>query len=103
MKIKTLSTIAIGLGCLVASTVGIAACKNVWVDHDYNISTPPVQTQVCDSTLDLPAINLPGVQPIQSPGLRPLEPVGLTPLGTTQCTTQRVYEYGQWVEKRLCR
>lgn len=82
-----------------------SACKNVWVDHDYNGNTPPVQKQICDSILDVPAVNLPGVQPIQSPTTKPVQTYNLPPLGTTQCTTQRVYDYGsgQWVDKRLCR
>lgn len=103
MSTRTWNAVVLGISLLLVSLNGVAECKNVWVDHDYNSSTPPVQKQVCDSTLDLPAMNLLGVQPIQSPALKPLEPIGLPPLGTTQCTTQRVYEYGQWVDKRLCR
>lgn len=79
-----------------------ATCRNVWVDHDYNSATPPGQRQVCDSTLSLPAINLPGVQPIKHPPIKPIAQPGLPPLGTTQCRTQSVFENGRWVDRRLC-
>lgn len=92
----------ITLTLLLAIPSSYAACRNVWVDHDHNPATPPIQKQVCDSTLDLPAINLPGVQPIQRPQIKPIEPIGLPPLGTTQCRTQSVFENGRWVNQRLC-
>lgn len=90
------------LTTLLLSTEVYAACRIQWVDHDYNSMTPPIKKQICDSTMDLPAINDPGLRPLQQPKLKPLEPVGLPPLGTTQCRTQQVYENGRWVEKRLC-
>ena len=80
-----------------------AACRWVWVDHDYNSMTPAIQKQVCNSTMDLQAIKPPSIRPIQQPRLRPLEPIGLPPLGTSSCRTQSVYENGRWVDKRLCR
>ena len=80
-----------------------AACKWVWVDHDYNLSTPAIKKQVCDSTLDLPAIKQPSIRPIQTPQIRPIESPTLPPLGTTQCRTQSVYENGKWVNKKICR
>ena len=79
-----------------------AACRWVWVDHDYNTMTPAIQKQVCNSTLDLPAIKSPSIRPIQQPQIRPLPSVGLPPLGTTRCRTESVYEYGRWVNKRIC-
>ena len=79
-----------------------AACKVQWVDHDFNMSTPAIQKQICDSSLDLPAINLPGVRPIQAPQIRPIPSIGLAPLGTSSCTNQSVFENGRWVTRRLC-
>jgi hypothetical protein len=80
-----------------------ARCMVKWVDHDFNVMTRPIQKQVCDSTLDLPGINLPGVQPIQRPQIPPLPSIGLPPIGATSCTMQSVYENGAWVTRRLCR
>jgi len=86
-------------------TSASAACKVVWVDHDYNAFTPAVQKQVCDSAFDLPAINNPGVQPIQQMKIKPFEPLALPPLGTTQCSTQQVWNQQamRWEQKRICR
>jgi|SRR5210317_2179293 len=96
---KKLICIAVALFAVNAN----AACKWVWVDHDYNSMTPAIQKQVCNSTLDLPSIRTPSIRPIQQPQLRPLEPIGLPPLGTTSCRMQSVYEFGRWVNKRICR
>ena len=79
-----------------------AACKWVWVDHDYNSSTPAIRKQVCDSAIDIPAINTPSIRPLQTPSIRPLPSLGLPPIGTTRCRNERVYENGQWINKRIC-
>ena len=79
-----------------------AACKYLWVDHDYNTSTPPIRKQVCDSVIDIPAIPSPTIQPIQQPQIRPLPPLGIPPIGTTQCRNESIYENGQWVTKQVC-
>jgi len=82
-----------------------AACRWVWTDHDNNIFTPAQRIQVCDSTLDLPALSpLPEIAPLQTPSLPSLPALpAIPPLGTTSCTTQRVYEFGRWIDKRVCR
>ena len=75
----------------------IAKCTVKWVDHDYNTMTPAIQKQVCDSTLDIPAINLPGVRPIQRPQISPIQSPTIAPIGTRNCRTQSVFENGQWI------
>ena len=50
-----MKTILLSLSLFAVSSAS-GACKWVWVDHDYNMSTKPVQKQVCDSTLDTAAI-----------------------------------------------
>jgi len=87
---------------LIATSQANAACRIVYVDHDFNALTPVVKKQVCESQLDLPAINNPGLRPIQTPALKPLEPLTLPPLGTTRCRTQRVWDGYRWVNQRLC-
>jgi len=79
-----------------------AACKWVWVDHDYNTSTPAVQKQVCGSTLDIGVIKSPSIQPIQSPQIEPIRSPTIPPIDTTQCRTQSVNENGAWVSKKIC-
>jgi len=87
---------------MVVSSCASAGCKTVWVDDDYNSMTPAVEKQICDSTLDLPAFNNPGVRPIQSPSIKPIESLSLPPLGTSRCRTERVYENYRWVDKKIC-
>lgn len=73
-----------------------AECRREWVCGHNNIDCEV--KQVCDSPLDLPAINLPGLKPI---GITPIEPVGiqpLPPLGTSECT--RRFVRGRWIS--LC-
>jgi len=93
----------IAFAVLIMSVQAEAACRWVWVDHDYNTMTPAIRKQVCNNTLDLPAIQSPSIRPIQQPQIRPLPSVGLPPLGTSSCRTESVYEYGRWVNKRICR
>jgi len=67
------------------------------------MGTPAVKKQVCDSSLDLPAIQLPTLRPVQTPQLRPIESPRLSPIGTSQGRTQSVFENGRWVNKQTCR
>ena len=90
------------LGLLTFSLNAFGQCKVQWVDHDYNLSTPAIQKQICDSSLDLPALPSPSLRPLQSPQIKPLETYGIPPLGTNSCRNQSVYENGRWVTKRLC-
>ena len=99
---KQLSVCMIFAGASTLSTAANAACQWVWVDHDYNSSTPAIQKQVCDSSLDVDAIKPPSIRPIQSPQVRPIESPGIPPIGATRCSNQSVYENGRWVTKRLC-
>jgi len=79
-----------------------AACKWVWVDHDYNTSTPAIQKQVCDSTIDIPAIRTPSIRPIQQPQIQPIQTPSIPPIGTRRCSLQSVLENGRWVSKQIC-
>jgi len=81
-----------------------AACRWVWVDHDFNLSTPAIQKQVCDSTIDIPAIRPPTIRPIQQPRIRPIEIPTIPPIGTNRCRTQNVYNENarRWELKRIC-
>ncbi len=98
---KMKRTLLFALFSILAST-SIADCRIQWVDHDYDTTTPAIHRQICDSTLDIPAINLPGVQPIQQPAIKPIEAPTIPPIGTSSCQTQQVYENGTWVSKKLC-
>lgn len=88
---------------LLAPLSASAACRWVWVDHDYNTSTPAVREQVCDSTTDVGAVRSPSIRPIQQPQVRPIETPTVAPIGTRNCSNQSVYENGRWVTKQICR
>ena len=100
MNITRKIILAVGLSFI--STSASAGCRWVWVDDDYNASTPAVQKQICDSTIDIPAIQSPSIQPIQRPQIRPIESLGVPPIGTTSCRNESVYEDGEWVTKKVC-
>lgn len=54
---------------------------------------------ICDSTLDLPSVELPPLRPLPSTDLKPLPSMQLPPLGTTQCQYMQVN--GRW--QNVCR
>jgi hypothetical protein len=37
---------------LLSSVSASAACRWIWVDHDYNVGTPAIKKQVCESSID---------------------------------------------------
>lgn len=79
-----------------------SACRSVWVDDDYNTSTPAVRKQVCDSTLDIRAIEQPSIRPIQSPQVRPINSPTIPPIGTSSCRSESVYNGRKWVTQQVC-
>jgi len=79
-----------------------AACKYVWIDHDFDTSTPAIQKQVCDNTFDVPAIPNPSITPLQQPQIQPIPSIGIPPIGTSNCEDVSVYEDGRWITRRLC-
>lgn len=69
-----------------------AVCKKSQVCDDYGMNC---QVQdVCDSSLDLPSVELVPLTSLPSTELKPLPSVSLPPLGTTQCQYMQVN--GQW-------
>ena len=87
---------------LLLSSQSFAACRWAFIDHDFNTSTPAIRQQICDNTLDVPAIKPPAIQPIQQPQIRPLQPLVIPPIGTTRCRNVSVYEDGRWVTRQVC-
>ena len=57
-----------GGAALLVSQISHGACQWVWVDHDYNTSTPAIRKQVCESTLDLPATKPIATYPVRVVG-----------------------------------
>ena len=82
-----------------------AACRWVFVDHDYNAGTPAIQQQICDGALDMPTLQPIGIPPLQQIQIPPLQPLVLPPLGTTRCQNVSVYnnQTGRWENTTVCR
>jgi hypothetical protein len=90
--------ILVTLGLLLATaTTAAAACRWEW---DCSGGYPCKQVQVCDNTLnspairpygavELPAIKPPGVSPIPGSPVRPVQPPTIPPVGTTKCQDER--------------
>lgn len=73
-----------------------AACRFDWVcDAMGQCET----AQICDSSIDLPALETPSLPPLAPPRLEPLPSPTLPPLGTSSCKPLRVWDDGadEWV------
>lgn len=83
------------------ATPASADCRWEW---DCSRGYPCRQIQVCESTLDLPAIRPPGISPIPSPGIAPIPMPVVPPLGTTDCRQVRMCDsYNQCRWETVCR
>lgn len=71
-----------------------AACRCVFVNGQ--------QQQLCDSTIDLPAICAPAIAPIVPPSIAPIQSPTLPPLGTTSCGQAQVWNGYQYVWQTVC-
>lgn len=95
MKVSVYFLIA-GLVVLGILPVADAKCRKSQVcdDHGRNCRVQ----DVCDSTLDLPSVEIAPLHPLPSMQLKPLPSVSLPPLGTTKCRYMQVN--GVW--KNVC-
>jgi hypothetical protein len=99
MKLLTILT---AITFYLVSPVTVAECHYLWVDHDYNPSTPPIQKQVCESPIDLPALPDISTPPIQTPTVPPISSPYIPPIGNTSCRDELVYRDGEWVTEMVC-
>ena len=91
---------SIGIACLLLSTFTVSAlaqCRQAQVCDDFGQNCQV--RQICNSTIDLPGINLPPLRPLPSMELKPLPSMQLPPIGTTSCTYMQVN--GRW--QNVCR
>jgi len=84
------------------ASMASAECQWVWVDDDNDKSTPAVQKQECDSSVDKETKELPSKNPIQTPQIQSAESHTKTPSGITSCRRETVYDNGGWVTRTLC-
>ena len=78
------------------STTAEARCVKSYVCDDWGSNCH--YQDICDSSIDLPSINLPPLPSVRNPGLKPLASVQLPPLGTSECEQKVVNGY--W--KNVC-
>jgi hypothetical protein len=79
------------------ANIADARCRKVQVCDD-NGNNCHVR-DICDSTLDLPSVELAPLRPFPSMELKPLPSMQLPPLGTSQCQYMQVN--GRW--QNVCR
>ena len=91
-----MKTLIIILSIFIGVTLAEAYCQNSYVcDDDGNCG----YQDVCDSTLDLPSMNIPPLPSLPNIDLKPLPSLQIPPLGTTRCEYMSVN--GRW--QNVCR
>ena len=86
--------------CLLLATAAPASAACRW---DFDCSSSPCrQVQLCDSTIDLPAIRPPAIPPIAMPSIKPIAPIGLPPLGTRSCQQKYICAGGGCSWQSVC-
>lgn len=93
MKIGYIIFISLFLGI---STIVDAKCRKSYVcgDHGSNCR----YMDICDSTIDLPSIDINPLPAMPATRLKPLKSIDLPPLGTSQCEYEQVN--GRW--RNIC-
>ena len=74
------------------STPSFAYCKKSNVCDDYGQNCR--EQDICNSSMDLPSIELAPLRPLPSMELKPLPSMELPPLGTSHCEYKQVN--GHW-------
>jgi hypothetical protein len=82
-------------GCtLLASTIAHATCQWTFVNGR--------QQQICESTIDLPAIRPPAIAPIAPPSIAPIQAPVIPPLGASSCEQAQVWNGSSYQWRTLC-
>jgi hypothetical protein len=87
------AAVIIGVG-LASIGPSEAACRLTFVNGHIS--------QICDSTLDLPAIGVAGIPPPVPPSIQPLATPMIPPIGTTSCRQAQVWNGTMYVWQTLC-
>lgn len=80
----------------VVLTIGAAnaACRLTFINGQ--------SEQLCDSTLDIPAVGVIGVAPIVPPSIAPIGMPTIPPIGTSSCRPAQVWNGRQYVWQTVC-
>tara|TARA_R110001592_G_scaffold121_1_gene670 strand:- start:746 stop:1033 length:288 start_codon:yes stop_codon:yes gene_type:complete len=88
--------VMLAVSIMSVATAAQATCRKAQVCDDFGMNCSV--KQICDSSIDLPSIELNPIKPLPSTQLKPLPSVSLPPLGTTKCEYKQVN--GNW--KNVC-
>ena len=90
-------TLGIAIMAIFGSTGAHAECVCRCVDGEVR--------QLCQSTMDLPALCAPQLCPLVPPSIPPIKALTLPPLGTSECRQVQVFNLrtGQYEWQRVCR
>ena len=88
---RTIIPMTVLLVLLVAVAPAEARCQVEW---DCSRGYSCRQVQVCDSSIDIPAIPPPSISPIPPPTIAPIPRPVVPPIGTAQC--RQAYTTASW-------
>lgn len=88
----TIFAAVIGFGVL--ASPAYAKCRLTFIDGRSD--------QICDSTLDLPAIGVEGVAPIVPSSIAPIMVPTIPPIGTSACRQAQVWNGNAYVWRTVC-
>lgn len=91
-KIALFVAIALSLSAL--SEQAFATCRWTFVNGR--------QQQLCDSTIDMPAIRPLGIAPIVPPSIAPIQTPMIPPLGTSSCRQAQVWNGQSYQWQTVC-
>src|SRR5690242_2872744 len=85
---------------LFVAAVAVAACRYEW---DCSQGYPCRQVPICQSPLDIPPVQSPGISPIPPPSIRPIPTPTIPPVGTQSCQpTYLCNNMGQCAWRTVC-
>jgi hypothetical protein len=90
--VRTIGLAIIALALMVGAAS--AACRLTYVNGQ--------PAQLCDSTLDIPAIGVLGPAPIMSPSVPPIASPMIPPIGTSSCHPAQVWNGFAYTWRTVC-
>jgi hypothetical protein len=91
---REMKVLIVVLAVLTVSTAAQAACVCECVNGH--------QQQLCESSIDIPAVCAPTICPIVSPSVAPIMTPMVPPIGTTSCHMAQVWNGYTYTWQRVC-
>jgi len=93
-RLARTACLVILIALALSPNVGNAACRCTYVDG--------MQQQLCDSSIDLPAMCIGGIAPLPPASIAPLPSLALPPLGTSSCRQAQVWNGQSYQWQTVC-